>query len=103
MKYTAPSFSVNPSAAKAPADCKHGWVDQKRGRCILCGMAVDTGPYGMSVIEREMRDSETTELVAPTQWHSGGAVTKGRGYTHIALNVFAAPCSDFSKPEDWGQ
>lgn len=37
MKYTQPSFSVNPSEAKAPKDCKHGWVNQQRGTCVLCG------------------------------------------------------------------
>jgi hypothetical protein len=40
VKYQQPSFSVNPSAAKAPAECKHGWVNQERGTCVLCGARV---------------------------------------------------------------
>lgn len=36
MKYAAPSFSVNPSEARAPKDCQHGWLDP-RGKCVLCG------------------------------------------------------------------
>lgn len=38
MNYLKPSFSVNPSEAKAPKDCKHGWV--AKGRCVLCGHRV---------------------------------------------------------------
>jgi hypothetical protein len=40
MNYTKPSFSVNPSEAKAPKDCQHGWVNQQRGTCVLCGEKV---------------------------------------------------------------
>lgn len=36
MKYTAPSFTV-PASGKAPENCAHGWIDGKRGRCVLCG------------------------------------------------------------------
>lgn len=37
MNYTKPSFSV-PATGKSPADCKHGWMDMKRGRCVFCGV-----------------------------------------------------------------
>lgn len=40
MKYTAKSFTVPASSAKAPAECAHTWVDEKRGRCVLCGEKV---------------------------------------------------------------
>ena len=42
MKYTAKSFTVPASSAKAPALCTHGWVDEKRKRCVLCGERVVT-------------------------------------------------------------
>lgn len=40
VNYLKPSFSVNPSDAKAPKDCRHGWIDWKRSRCVLCGVAM---------------------------------------------------------------
>lgn len=33
--YEKPSFTV-PAVEKAPADCKHGWTDD-RGKCVFCG------------------------------------------------------------------
>ena len=39
--FLKPSFSVNPSGAKAPAECRHGWTD-KRGKCVMCGERVIT-------------------------------------------------------------
>lgn len=44
--FAKPSFSVNPSGAKAPADCRHGWIDAKK-KCVLCGKPNVEKPEGI--------------------------------------------------------
>jgi hypothetical protein len=50
MMYQEKSFTVPASAGK-PKDCQHGWVNEKRGACVLCGekvqfMALPQRPEG---------------------------------------------------------
>lgn len=50
MKYTAPSFTVPASSEKSPENCQHGWLDAKRGRCVLCGEPVLRVTFTSSVM-----------------------------------------------------
>lgn len=83
------SFTVAPSAAKSPAECKHGWVDAKRGRCVLCGEQSSWTTYTHT--NKSFGPLLIDVDIQPTRRPHGDA------------SVSAAPCSDFSKPEDWGQ
>jgi hypothetical protein len=38
--YQQKKFTVPASSEKAPANCAHAWVDEKRKRCVLCGEKV---------------------------------------------------------------
>lgn len=53
MNYTKPSFSVNPSGAKPPAECKHGWLDA-RHRCVLCGTPIFQSDKGFQESSRRI-------------------------------------------------
>lgn len=83
MNYLKPSFSV-PATGKAPADCKHGWMDMKRGRCIMCGVAMVAWSGDAAFNEWEAKETP----IAPTDWHSGGSVVEGPGFRTVVLNGF---------------
>ena len=40
MLYQKSSFTVPASGDRKPEDCDHSWVDKKRNRCVLCGVAM---------------------------------------------------------------
>lgn len=81
MNYLKPSFSV-PATGKAPAHCKHGWLDLKRSRCVMCGASVDCGPTGTPawVRETEARLDGFKPDKQLTGWHSRDAGKHGREY-----------------------
>ncbi len=56
--FEQPSFSVNPSAAKAPIDCRHGWLDAHR-KCVLCGTPD---------VEKPTRKQLLRDMFSPTDY-----------------------------------
>lgn len=66
-RFNEKSFTV-PAVEKAPADCKHGWLDT-RGKCVFCGQAI--GVAVMQLFRTMTRDQQRALQAASVPGREG--------------------------------